>query len=415
MSRTLRSLYRPLGGALQLPRIDRLPATMMLYKPEFERMFSSSPQARSPELEAIASVASTTSTMGFDMFSGSDMVAGSINWIVDAYNVMMEKSMIVGYYSFQLFLGVHNATGLNYGYVIPITCILLRLTMTLPVSFWSRKNAQKMNKLSDVVLSSAAVIGNAARRRSMILLPKLYDKTMVPDTSSPPKLVDAFFAQPEGQLTRKSVTTFLREYNRSLNLKFDASLYKTYAVAFSQMVILFFGSRGVAYYSNARSDATAVLSPGTNYSDQGMLWFTNLDVVDPYTILPLAFTATTFFNIEGFVRESDSARKFRQTPRSFRTSVAFVLSRTGGLFLISLSFFYPSSYTIYWLTSALYSVVQNAFMRRYYPFVPDKTQTEPLAEPTNAKRIMLDLDEKSMTKLLKTTIPEEETIKYKVK
>ncbi|KAK9313743.1 60Kd inner membrane protein-domain-containing protein [Lipomyces starkeyi] len=346
-------------------------------------------------------IASTGATSWVDYIFDWDWLLKFAQSCVDAYVWFLDKTVIIGEISFNVFSTVHDVTGLTWGWVIPITCILLRVTLTLPVAFWSRKNAQRMNEIGGLVQAIGTLIRNGMIKGRLKILPKGFDRNALPDPSSTKEQVGQIFSLVETPKERmQTIKQFAKSNYKLTQNQFHVSIWRTFAVAFVQSFILFFGSRGVARYSRVRTDDTSVLTEGTYYHTQGMLWFQDLDTVDPYLILPVVFTAMTFLNIEGYVREGDKVRAFRRARQGVLTRIFSVVARFGGLFIVSLSFIYPSSYTIYWLTSALYSMVQNAFMRRYYKFVPGDKMATPMNQPANPLRITATLDDRSMQRLM---------------
>ncbi|KAK9238166.1 hypothetical protein V1525DRAFT_432032 [Lipomyces kononenkoae] len=391
------------------------PATAVLGLVTMQRSaFSTTARARAANTNsdlastALGSAASTKEaitsngvTSWFDYIFDWDWLLRFAQSWMDAYVWFLDNTVFIAQFSFKLFSAVHDITGLTWGWVIPITCILLRITLTLPVALWSRKNAQRMNDIGALVQAISSLIRNGMSKGRLKILPKGFDRNALPGPGASKDEVAQVFDLVE---TPKQRAQTIREFSKSnytlTQKQFHVSLWRTFAVAVVQAVILFFGSRGVAQYSRVRTDDTSILRDGTHYHTQGMLWFPDLDAVDPYMILPVAFTAMTFFNIEGYVREGENVRAFRRARQGVLQRFFNVVARMGGLFIVSLSFIYPSSYTIYWLTSAFYSIVQNAFLRRYYKFIPGNRLATPMKRPANPIRITAALDEPSMRRLI---------------
>ncbi|KAK9450819.1 uncharacterized protein V1518DRAFT_411790 [Limtongia smithiae] len=338
-----------------------------------------------------------------DAFLGGEWIISTAEYLLGTWSLLMEKTAWVGDVSFTVFSAVHDLTGLKWGFVIPLTCILLRVTMTLPVALWSRRNSQRYSRLSSLTRAISSVILRARQRGAIKLLPKEFDVPLA-TLRAQPAAAKEFVTTPEpNELFSRNFRNFLSENGNNTRSLFRVHILKSSGVGLMQAFILFFGSRGVAHYARLRADDTAVLSDGSFFSNQGMLWFSDLDKVDPYMVLPILFAATTFFNIEGFNRESERMIAFRGGKSGLVAAVFGMLSRMSGLFMVSLSFFYPSSYTIYWLTSALYSIAQNAFMRHYFRTVPEKALAPMLAPPTAAVLASRSLDHAALTRLVQSS------------
>ncbi|KAK9456426.1 60Kd inner membrane protein-domain-containing protein, partial [Dipodascopsis uninucleata] len=286
-----------------------------------------------------------------------------------AFYFFIDNTQILGQWSYKLFVSVHDYSGLTWGYTIPITCVMLRFLITFPVAIWSRKNMQRSSTLSPMLKSSTLVAAEGVRREKLKILPKEgTDAELVP------------------------IPQFAKELGMHLQKSYSTNIFKSLSVAFVQAFALLFGSRGVFHYANLRTEETEVLSEGTFFHNQGFLWFTDLDKPDPYLVIPLSLAILSFYNIERYWKEAAAARAFIEGKRTLLSAILNQLGRLGVLSLVTFSFSYSTSFTLYWLTSALCTTAQQAFLRRYYRLVPSPELAKPLKKMTDAKVISAKLN-----------------------
>ncbi|KAK7205822.1 hypothetical protein BZA70DRAFT_143178 [Myxozyma melibiosi] len=361
--------------------------------------------ASSPGLppSAFASSASSASS-AVSSSSASDTFLYLGTKFTDLLHWIFIHTEPLGQASFKIFETVHSLTGLSWGAVIPITCILLRLTLTLPVALWSRQNSKRLSRLSMLSRSISTVIGSGVRKNAVKLLPKELDlETELPLKTAPREQINAFVTAPvSSDLARSSMMSFVKDNAAETQKLFKVHFIKSFAVGIAQMLILFFGSRGVAEY-RMRVDMVASSGDTANQINEGLLWLSNLSEPDPLFILPVVFAATTFVNLEGIRIESEKVAAYRGTPSGPISLFFGMFAKTGAFSVCFLAFFYPVSYTVYWLASALYSLFQNAYLRHFYPFVPDNKLATPLNKPLNSHQIIKDLDADSLLKLAKSS------------
>lgn len=342
------ALSRPAPRLLLFPRSSSIASahprlSSLLLPSPFSSSFSTSRPHSSEISPGSTDIASSVVDTASSSFFSMDTVLVAAGKIIEAWVWLYEHTEFIGRISFKIFSAVHEVTGFTWGLVIPITCIILRLSMTLPVALWSRKNSQRLGRLSSLSQSIMRVVGRGSSNNKLKIFPKELDLTKeFPIKTAPRAQIDQFVTAPVPQnIADKSINTFVKENAQANRKLFKVNIVKSFAVGFTQAFILFFGSRGVAHYRSLRADDTSQLAEGTTYVDQGMLWFPNLDAVDPYMVLPVIFSAVTFFNIEGFNRESARVIDYRGGRQSMVSFFLSMLARGGGLFMTCMSFFYP--------------------------------------------------------------------------
>ncbi|KAJ3403773.1 Cytochrome c oxidase assembly protein cox18, mitochondrial, partial [Chytridiales sp. JEL 0842] len=99
-----------------------------------------------------------------------------------------------------------------------------------------------------------------------------------------------------------------------------------------------------------------VLEPVAGFHDGGVLWFLDLTQPDPTLVLPLVIGTLHLLNIE---MNSSNVKALTASQSAIK-----LLFRTLAVLSIPIATQIPSALAIYWATSASFSLVQNALVRR---------------------------------------------------
>lgn len=110
--------------------------------------------------------------------------------------------------------------------------------------------------------------------------------------------------------------------------------------------------------------------------NEGALWFSDLTALDPYHIFPLALGAVALVNAEWTFKTLDLMKEYtpkRAIRTTFTDSLANV-SRMTVVFLMAISLHAPTALTLYWLSSQVFSLIQNVFLDLVFPasFTPKR-------------------------------------------
>ncbi|KAI5780226.1 60Kd inner membrane protein-domain-containing protein [Peziza echinospora] len=104
-------------------------------------------------------------------------------------------------------------------------------------------------------------------------------------------------------------------------------------------------------------------------AEGGALWFKNLLEPDPLYILPLALSFVIFANIEF------SALQFTRSGRLM--TILRTAMRIFPLLVIPITMQTPTALTLYWISSATYSLIQNLILHFWYPLPKPVTPCSP--------------------------------------
>lgn len=130
-----------------------------------------------------------------------------------------------------------------------------------------------------------------------------------------------------------------------LYTKFKCSPVKTLALSLAQIPV---------YIMTSIAIRNTCIEHHEMASD-GMLWLTNLCVPDPTLITPVAITLLHLANSIYFqLRSTDTQTHMFSTAR-----LMVLFSRFMCVFAGTVSIFVPAAVNVYWITSALYTLVYN--------------------------------------------------------
>lgn len=113
---------------------------------------------------------------------------------------------------------------------------------------------------------------------------------------------------------------------------------------------------------------------------QGIAWFHDLTVSDPIHVLPVAIGIVALCNVEWTVKSFQLAQNApRKTLRPTVTDSMANVSRMMIVFLMAISLHAPAALSIYWLSSQIFSLVQNIFLDLAMPlgFAPQRRFNKP--------------------------------------
>lgn len=179
---------------------------------------------------------------------------------------------------------LHTTTALSWATIIPLTAVFLRLSITTPLTLFSRRRALKTLALQPLVSAWQHPLARAARRT----------------TASPQAWETA---------TRKAV----RAKRKEIWKRHGCQAWKVWVAPAMQIPVWITASvtlRGMAgkeglsewvqdQFGSARGERIVSLEPG--FADEGALWFQSLLEPDLMMVLPFAFSFLTFANVEVFI------------------------------------------------------------------------------------------------------------------
>jgi len=245
------------------------------------------------------------------------------------------------YYTFPLFTGTqhvletfHIYSMLPWWATITCTTILLRSCITLPLSVKQNKLMSKMEllkptlkEITDAVKHNIVVRGQRAGKSKIEIQTELIKEL---------KLYTSDFYE------RNGVTP-----------------WKMFVLPWLQLplwVTVSFALRNIAgYVPKDGLQENEVYLPSVGVETEGLLWFSDLSIADPYYILPGILLVTNLMNIELSTLRN-------QAPSTFSKVITRVFrGLTCMIFFVATQV--PSAMSLYWSCSSTYGLAQNLILK----------------------------------------------------
>ncbi|CUS06845.1 unnamed protein product [Tuber aestivum] len=238
-----------------------------------------------------------------------------------------------------LLTALHTSTHLPYHTLIPLSAILLRLAITTPLTVYSRRRALRTQRLQPILSAYQHPIARDAK--STTTTPQAWELK-----------------------TRKEI----REKRRELWKRWECQAWKMLLAPVAQIPVWvtasmtlrgMTGVEGLPTWLRGLGDIGGEAWVEEALATEGALWFGNLLAADPYLALPMGFSFLLFANIE---------MQTKLHPPGTRRQWVF----TNVLRILSLAAFpltanAPAALSLYWSTSAMFSLVQNLILAKTMP------------------------------------------------
>lgn len=257
---------------------------------------------------------------------------------------------------------LHTMSGLPWYIFIPLTTFTLRSCITLPLAVWNRKRLQKQNRLRPLINSTRPVVRfrlalqqqlQQQRTASPTILPKEnldYDKVMI--------------------LSTKEV----RRRQKKLFQKEGIQIWKNFVLPLTQVPLWVTMSMT---FRNLTGWRTELIPGSSKVIDQTLSLegipslIPDLTVPDPYHVMPLLLGLLALSNVEWnnktiqLMDLTNKGKKLSFRPTIFDSMIN--ISRYSTIFLIAMSIQAPAALSLYWVSSNLFSLLQNILMDKLLP------------------------------------------------
>jgi membrane protein insertase Oxa1/YidC/SpoIIIJ len=110
-----------------------------------------------------------------------------------------------------------------------------------------------------------------------------------------------------------------------------------------------------------------ILSNPATMEEGGMLWFQNLALADPTWLFPIAVATSHWINVELTHHHDTKTMMTSQSHKETRISsllsrFSLFIGRAMSFLVFPITCYVPAGISVYWLTSSLYSLMQNALL-----------------------------------------------------
>ncbi|KAK6456963.1 60Kd inner membrane protein-domain-containing protein [Scheffersomyces xylosifermentans] len=279
---------------------------------------------------------------------------------------------------------IHAYSGIPWWLLIPVTTFTLRSVWTLPLAVLQRKRVQKQSALRPIVgamnpvlkLNLAKKVQAAKRQAEKALKRANEGETKDPEAYVP---LQSPLAAMKYEEILVLATKETRKRQKELFKKNNVQLWKNMILPAFQVplwVCMSMTMRDLSGWTSWDSLSNKPLDPDL-YS-QGILWFQDLTSFDSLHVFPILLGVTALCNVEWTFKTLELSRlTVRRKLRPTLTDAISNLSRMTVVFMMAISLNAPVALTLYWLSSQVYSLVQNIIMDLSIPisFTPRRRFT----------------------------------------
>ena len=256
----------------------------------------------------------------------------------------------------EMLIQIHADSTLPWYIFIPLMTFTLRSFITLPISLYQRKKLRKQNELRPIIQATTPV-----------LRAKLASIAQIENFKNPNS------KSPIAQLTADKIIILSAKERikrqRNLFRKFQCQTWKMWLLPAIQLPLwisisyMFRKITGWSDMSHSNIDSSLI--------NEHFLYLTDLSLNDPYFILPITLGIISLSNAEWNFKTAHlmnlTSKGIKNNLRSTPFDVIITLSRSSLIFLTAISTQAPAALVIYWISSNIYSLIQNILLDKYLP------------------------------------------------
>ncbi|SCW01769.1 LAFE_0E06854g1_1 [Lachancea fermentati] len=290
-----------------------------------------------------------------------------------------------------VFLRAHEISGIPWLILVPLSTLMLRSVFTLPLSIWQRKRIVKQQGLRKIIQAIPPVIKLRLAAATHGVAREAPTAGSLPTSSGSAISQDEIGKIPVTRkpqvLTPDQITLLAlketRNRQKKLFAKYNVAMWKNAILPLVQIPLWVSVSMGLRKLTENRLVDSA-LSPIANTDSLQLAnllsGFSTLDLSLPLDSLPML--APLALGILSLINVEHNAKMMAMTtistvgvetakPNSkISQSLASILniSRLSCIFLMGISTQAPILLSLYWISSQLYSLIQNLFLDWLWPY-----------------------------------------------
>ncbi|CAD1813204.1 60Kd inner membrane family protein [Candida parapsilosis] len=302
---------------------------------------------------------------------GSRLKPAHKKLLIPARHYSIDHNAIINTFTYT-FEGLHEASGLPWWALIPITTFALRSVWTLPLAIIQRKRIQKQSTLKPIVSALNPILKmNLAKR-----VQKAKGLQQLPDTDESVKAAQAPLANMSYEQILLLTTKETRKRQKELFKKHNVQIWKNFILPTFQIplwIMMSLTMRDLSGWSSWDNLHNKALDPSLYV--EGCLWFQDLAVADPMHVFPLILGVISLCNVEWTFRTLELSRLTQRLKyRPNLTDAVANFSRMSIVFMMAISIHAPAALVLYWISSQFFSLIQNIVLDIKYPisFTPKK-------------------------------------------
>jgi mitochondrial inner membrane protein COX18 len=300
-----------------------------------------------------------------------------------------------------LFTGLHTITHLPWALTLPLSALLIRLSITLPLTLYTRRAQQRQLDLQPLLLSWGHQFRHENMAKSGHLGPARVERDVKRDIRLKRReLYSRWKCQnwknfipvvqlPIWFMMVETVRAMAGTHKGLLGLIFSndnatqAPTDPPPAPATSELSNATSGAE-IAQDSLAEGIASATTTSTAitiepSLATEGALWFPDLTAADPMLILPFALSASMLLNVYMIPHRGAPALEMTPGRRRITRILGLIALAVGPLTLQM-----PSAILLYWLSSSLMGYGQAVLLDRFMPLrLPPKPCRPKVKGPMN--------------------------------
>lgn len=282
-------------------------------------------------------------------------------------NLSFDPHVIISTFT-DSFQALHAMSGVPYYALIPLATFSLRSVWTLPLSILQRKRLQRQSEYKAVISGTSPVLKLNLGRKVQSTKTKLETMSDALDTAKAAAVTSPLANMKYEEILLLSAKE-TRKRQKALFKKHGIQLWKNMILPAFQIplwVSLSLTMRNLCGWLSWDSLANKPLDSAL-YTE-GMWWFSDLTSFDHYHLTPLILGIVSLCNVEWTFKTLELLRLTqRNTLRPTLTDAIANISRMSVVFMMAISMNAPVGLSLFWISSQVYSLIQNIILDLVYP------------------------------------------------
>ncbi|AET40653.1 membrane insertase COX18 Ecym_6272 [Eremothecium cymbalariae DBVPG len=279
------------------------------------------------------------------------------------------------------FAQLHDMSGVPWLVLVPISTFTLRSLVTLPLSIWQRRRIVKQQELKKVVQAVAPVV--RLRLAAAVNGATPENITSAGSVVRPEEITTTVESLKPEQIIMLSIKE-TRKRQKALFKKYGVQMWKNSVLPLVQVPLWVTLSMGIRQLTEQSlidthitgTHALAYLMEANVISTLGSLDL-SLPLSEMPLLIPIVLGTLIMVNVEynGKVMEATTnsllgieTAKSSTSKSSRMFSSLLGISRLSSIFLMGVSSQAPILLSLYWISSQLYSLIQNKFLDWLWPY-----------------------------------------------
>lgn len=280
----------------------------------------------------------------------------------------------------EMLVAFHDISLIPWWALIPLTTFTLRTVWTFPLALWQRKRLQRQNLFRPIVSGMNPIL--KLKLGDRVMKYRSGPRSKGPGSIGPgpesigPESSGPGSSDPTHPLASMSYEQIVllaakecRKRQKALFKSHDISLWKNLLLPAFQIplwVAMSLTMRQVSGWMSWNSIANKPMSP--SLAQEGFGWIQDLSTFDHWHITPVVLGIVSLCNVEWTAAALAGARA--RVSMSLRPTFADAMVNVGKMsvvFMMVVAINAPSAVCLYWISSQVYSLIQNVVLDKAYP------------------------------------------------